>query len=79
MSTMSSQITGASIACSNVCSGAHKKTHQNSASLTFVKGIQQSPVDSPHKGPVTQKLFPFDDIIMFPSIFAQNDSTENKY
>ena len=25
-----------------------------------------SPVNSPHKGPVTQKMFPFDDVIMHP-------------
>ena len=30
----------------------------------FVRGIHQSPVKSPHKGPVTRKLFPFDDVIM---------------
>ena len=32
--------------------------------LAFVKGIHRSPVDSPHKGLVTQKMFPFDDVIM---------------
>ena len=26
--------------------------------------IDFSPVDSPHKGPVTRKLFPFDDVII---------------
>ena len=33
-------------------------------SLAFLRGIQQSPVNSPHKWPVTRKMFPFDDIIM---------------
>ena len=28
------------------------------------EGIHQWPVNSPHKGPVTQKMFPFDDAIM---------------
>ena len=28
------------------------------------KGIYRSPVNSPHKGPVTRKTFPFDDVIM---------------
>ena len=28
------------------------------------RGIHQWPVNSPHKGPVTQKMFPFDAIIM---------------
>ena len=27
-------------------------------------GIRRWPVDSPHKGPVTRKMFPFDDVIM---------------
>ena len=30
----------------------------------FVWGIHQSPVNSPHKGPVTRKMFPFHDVIM---------------
>ena len=33
-------------------------------SLAFVRGIHQGPVDSPNKGPVRQKMFPFDDIII---------------
>ena len=43
-----------------------KKT-QSSASLAFVWGIHWSPVNSQHKGPVTQKMFPFDDVIMLSS------------
>ena len=31
----------------------------------FVRGIHQWLVDSPHKGPVTSKPFPFDDVIMW--------------
>ena len=34
--------------------------HQSSTSLVFVRG----PVDFPHKGPVTRKMFQFDDVIM---------------
>ena len=30
----------------------------------FVRGIHRWPVNSPHKGPVTRKMFPFDDVIM---------------
>ena len=41
----------------------HRK-HQSSASLAFVRGIHLWPVNSPHKGPVTWKRFPFDDVIM---------------
>ena len=37
-----------------------KRKHQNSASLAFVKWIHRSPVNSPHKVPVTRKMFPVD-------------------
>ena len=40
-----------------------KKT-SSSASLAFVRGIHRWPVNSPHKWPVTRKMFPFDDVIM---------------
>ena len=30
----------------------------------FVQGIHRRPVNSPHKWPVTRKMFPFDDVIM---------------
>ena len=33
-------------------------------SLAFVRGIHRWPVNSPHKGPVTRKMFSFDDVIM---------------
>ena len=42
-----------------------KKKNQSSASLAFVRGIHRWPVNSPHKGPVTRKMFPFDDVIMY--------------
>ena len=38
--------------------------HQSYASLAFFSGIHRWPVISPHKGPVTWKRFPFDDVIM---------------
>ena len=64
MSTMASQMTSLSIVCSSVCSGADQRKHQSFASLAFVRGIHRGPVNSPHKGPVTRKMFPFDDVIM---------------
>ena len=64
MSPMVSQFTGVSIVCSAVCPGTDQRKHQSSASLAFVREIHQWPVDSPHKGPVTRKMFPFDDVIM---------------
>ena len=33
-------------------------------------GNHRWPVNSPHKGPVTRKMFPFDDIIMFPQLIV---------
>ena len=64
MSTMASQITSLTIVYSIVYSGADQRKHQSSASLAFVRGIHRWPVDSPHKGPVTRKTFPFDDVII---------------
>ena len=64
MSAMASQITGVSIVCLTVCSGADQRKHERSASLVFVRGIHRWPVDHPHKGPLTRKMFPFDDVIM---------------
>ena len=66
MSTMASQITSLSIVYSTVNSGTDQRKHQSSASLAFVRGIHRWPVDSPHKGPVTRKMFPFDNVIMSP-------------
>ena len=49
--------------CLLKCWFRHRK-HQSSASLAFVRGIHRSPVNSPHKRPVTRKMFPIDDVIM---------------
>ena len=64
MTRVASQITGASFFCSIVCSCADQRKHQSSASLASVRGIQRWLMDSPHKGPVTRKMFPFDDVVM---------------
>ena len=61
---MASQITSPKIVYSTVCSGWDKRKHQSSASLTFVMVIHRSPANSTHKGPVSRKMFPFDDVIM---------------
>ena len=63
MGSMASQITSLTIVHSTVYSGAHQRKHQSSASLAFVRGIHRWPVNSPHKGPVTREMFPFDDVI----------------
>ena len=64
MSVMASETTSLTILYSTVYSGTDQGKYQNSESLAFVRGIQRSPVDSPHKGPVPRKMFPFDDVIM---------------
>ena len=64
MSAMASQITSLTIVYSTVYSGSDERKHQSSASLAFVRGIHRWPMNSPHKGPVTRKMFPFDDAIM---------------
>ena len=62
MGAIASQITGLAIVYSTVYSDADQ--HQSSASLAFVQGIHRGPVNSPHKWPVTRKMFTFDDVIM---------------
>ena len=64
MGVMASQITCVSIVSCTVCSGADQRKHQSSKSMAFVRGIHRSPMDSPHKGSITRKFFPFHDVIM---------------
>ena len=64
MGAIASQITSLTIVYSTVYSDADQRIHQSSASLAFVRGIHRGPVNSPHKWPVTRKMFPFDDVIM---------------
>ena len=72
MGAMASQITRLTIVYSTVYSGADQTKHQRSVSPAFVRGIHRWPENSLHKGPVTRKMFPFDDVIMVHSKqFAQ--------
>ena len=64
MIEIASQITSVAIVYSIVYSDAVQRKHQSSASLAFVREIHRGPVNSPHKWPVTRKIFPFDDVIM---------------
>ena len=75
MSVMASQITSLAIVYSIDYSGADQRKHQSSASLAFVRWIHRGPVNSPHKWPVTRKMFSFDDVIMIamvPDFMASN-------
>ena len=69
MGAIAYEITSLTIVYSSVYSGADQSKHQSSASLAFVWGIHRGPVNSPHKWPVTRKMFPFDDVIMSLRIF----------
>ena len=64
MGAMVSEITSLPIVYSTVYLGADQRKHQIPASLAFVRGIYRWPVDCPHKGPVTQEMLPFGDVIM---------------
>ena len=64
MSVMASQTTGVSIVSTVHSIRRRSKKTSNSASLAFVKGIHRWPVNSPHKGPVTRKMLPFDDVVI---------------
>ena len=64
MGAIASQITSLTVFYSTVYLDADQRKHQSSASLAFVRGIHRGPENSPHKWPVTRKMFPFDDVIM---------------
>ena len=61
MCATASQITGILIVYSTICSCADQRKHQSSGSLDSRGGITVEP----HKGPVSRKMFPFHDVIMY--------------
>ena len=73
--TMTSQNTSLTNVYSSVYSGADQRKHHSSTSRAFVRGIHRRPVNSPHKGPVTRKMFPFDDVIMWWGTYAYTSYT----
>ena len=76
MGAMASQITSLNIVHSTAYSGGDQRKHQSSASLAFVRGIHRWPVNSPHKWPVTRKIFLFDDVIM-PCAYCLRCTVDN--
>ena len=69
MGATASQTTSLSVVYSSVYSDADQRKHQN-----------RWPVNSPHKWPVTRKMFPFDDVIMTITILRPGfDSWELQY
>ena len=69
MSAVTSQTSGVSIVYSTVCSGVDQIKQKSSASLASVRGIHQWPVNSPHKGTVTQKMLPHDHVIIYVQVW----------
>ena len=63
MSTMASQIPGFPVLLNRLL-GCRSKETSKLRYTGFVNGIPRWPVHSSHKGPVTRKMFPFDDFIM---------------
>ena len=71
MGTMVSQITSLTIVYPTVYSGADQRKHQSLRHWPLW-GDFTGDRESPHKGPVTRKMFPFDDVIIFdPCIWEQ--------
>ena len=66
MGAMASQITNLAIVYSSVYSGTGQRKYQSFASQAFVWGIHR------YKGPVTRKMFPFDDVFMILIAVAQD-------
>ena len=58
MGAIASQITSLTIVYSIVYWDADQRKQQSTASLAFARGIHRGPVNSPHKWPVTRKMFP---------------------
>ena len=71
MGAMASQITSLTIVYSTVYSGANQSKHQSSASVALVW--------ENHRGPVSQKMFPFDDVIIWIMNFFWRTNTWKCY
>ena len=65
MGAIAFQMTSLTIVYSIVYSDADQRKHHSSVSLAEVRGINRGPVNSPHKWPVTRKMFPFDDVMFY--------------
>ena len=77
LGAMVSQIPSLAIVYSTVHSGADQRKHQNSASLAVVRGSHRWPVNSPHKWPVTWKMFSFDDVMINEEMYKTYMTTLN--
>ena len=65
MTTIASQITSLTAVYSTVYSDVRRSKKTPKLRVTGLwMGNSPGPVNSPHKGPVTRKMFPFDDVII---------------
>ena len=64
MTTMASQITSLTGCLLNLLFGPRSKKTSKLRVTGLCVGNSPGSVNSPHKGPVTRKMFPFDDVIM---------------
>ena len=78
MGAMASQITSLMIVYVNRLFRHRSNKTSNSASLAYVRGIHQWPVNSPYKRPITRKkMFPFHDVIMKGCSLIKAPVTQN--
>ena len=63
----------------NTISHAIQSCQSITVSLAFVRGIHRSPVNSPHKGPVTRKMFPFDTVDYLDTFEMSLNMAGNQY
>ena len=75
MGAIASQIVSLTIVYLTVYSDADKKTSKLRVTGLCV-GNSPGPVNSPHKWPVTRKMFPFDDAIMYTTEIKQEINRE---
>ena len=79
MGAIASQITSLTIVYSTINSDADQRKYHSSASLAFVWGIHRGQMNSPHKWPVTRKILPFDDVVIWSSWCLNSRDQYNSY
>ena len=82
MSAVASEITGVSNSAvySTVYGGYHQRKHQDPRYRLFVRGIHRWPVDSPNKGTVAYKVFPWHNVFTnFSTAFAAEETPANTW
>ena len=71
MGAIASQITSLTIVYSNLLFRRRSKKTSKFRVTGLCVGNSPGPVNSPHKGPVPRKMFPFDDVIMLSPVRCQ--------